>query len=314
MTSEVKLRHTAAVVLDKDTRTPQPSFADARPDPVKSQPVYDPVTKRGAEVLANLNPMQKHVAFFDLNGDGRIMPWETYQGFHRIGFPWPLAVLAAVLINGTMSYPSNPSWIPHPLFPVWINNIRRNKHGSDSEVYDNDAHFEADKFEGIFLKHDPSNKGGLTLKELWDLTENNKDTMDFYGYTAEKLEWGVTWWLLRDKKTGYVSKDRIRGVYDGTIWFQLANEDEVKRANKPPITLAAVLSSTLLALLVGLGLGAFIMLLWLVLATVVPTRITSLAWGSTKWLGRFSARTSMLPLKWLADVACTFWSTLPTVT
>jgi len=42
------------------------------------------------------------------------------------------------------------------------------------------------------------NKGGLTLKEIWDLTEGNRNIMDPTGWVAEKLEWFVTYYLFAD--------------------------------------------------------------------------------------------------------------------
>lgn len=33
------------------------------------------------------NVLQKHAAFFDINKDGVIYPWETFQGFHCFSFP-----------------------------------------------------------------------------------------------------------------------------------------------------------------------------------------------------------------------------------
>ncbi|WVZ09626.1 hypothetical protein V8G54_014156 [Vigna mungo] len=32
------------------------------------------------------NVLQKHAAFFDINKDGVIYPWETFQGFHCFSF------------------------------------------------------------------------------------------------------------------------------------------------------------------------------------------------------------------------------------
>jgi peroxygenase len=45
---------------------------------------------------------------------------------------------------------------------------------------------------------------------------------------ANKGEWSVTFWLLKDKE-GFLSKKAIRGMYDGSIFEKIAKENELKK-------------------------------------------------------------------------------------
>ena len=45
---------------------------------------------------------------------------------------------------------------------------------------------------------------------------------------ANKGEWSVTFWLLKDKE-GFLSKEAIRGMYDGSIFEKIAKENELKK-------------------------------------------------------------------------------------
>ena len=40
------------------------------------------------------------------------------------------------------------------------------------------------------------NKGGLNLKEVWDMTEGNRNIMDPTGWVAGKLEWFITYYFF----------------------------------------------------------------------------------------------------------------------
>lgn len=181
----------------------------------------------------NRTVLQQHVDFWDEDKDGIIWPLDTYRGFRKIGAPVWMSFLAIFFIHGSFSYPSCNTWLPDPFFRIFTKHVHRCKHGSDSEVYDTEGRFVPQKFEELFSKHDKGHKDGLTLQECWRLTEANRNIIDPTGWTAEKLEWGVTYYLLaNDQKL--LPKESIRGCYDGSIFFQKAAELERKKQNAGP--------------------------------------------------------------------------------
>ncbi|KAK9807866.1 hypothetical protein WJX72_011603 [[Myrmecia] bisecta] len=186
----------------------------------------------GRAAVPNRTVLQQHVDFWDFDKDGMIYPADTFRGFHAIGFNWFLSFIAIFVIHGTFSYPSNPSWIPNLLFPIYTQNMHKTKHGSDTEVFDTEGRFVPQKLEELFTKYDEGNKGGLTLKEIMRFTEAMRNVLDPTGWTAAKLEWGATYYLLREN--GMVTKEKIKGVYDGSIWYTLARENKAKAQLRLP--------------------------------------------------------------------------------
>lgn len=82
--------------------------------------------------------LQQHCAFWDRDEDGVIWPLDTYNGFRDLGFNVFLSFLAIFIIHSGFSYPSvfKTSWLPDPLFRVYLNGMDKCKHGSDSGTYD----------------------------------------------------------------------------------------------------------------------------------------------------------------------------------
>jgi peroxygenase len=85
-----------------------------------------------------LTPLQRHVAFFDRDKDGVIYASETYEGFRAIGAGVPLSAFSALFINGLLGPKTIPENEKAPAFklPIYVKNIQKGKHGSDSGVYD----------------------------------------------------------------------------------------------------------------------------------------------------------------------------------
>ncbi|XP_012570586.1 probable peroxygenase 5 [Cicer arietinum] len=174
-------------------------------------------------ILDHENVLQKHAGFFDLNKDGVIYPWETFQAMREIGSGLLLSTAAAVFINVSLSHSTRPVCFPSFLFPIEVKNIKFGKHGSDSGVYDSEGRFVASKFEEIFIKHAHTYPNALTHDELKEMIKTNREPNDFKGRIGGFVEWEVLYKLAKDKN-GLLQKETIRGVYDGTLFEALKKE------------------------------------------------------------------------------------------
>ncbi|XP_073109913.1 probable peroxygenase 5 [Elaeis guineensis] len=173
----------------------------------------------------DLTPLQKHVAFFDRNNDGVIYPWETFQGCRAIGCGVALSTFSAFLVNGSLGPKTRTGKIPSPLLPIYIKNIQKGKHGSDSGVYDSDGRFVPAKFEEMFKRHAHTNPNALTSKELDEMRQANRVPKDYKGWFASWTEWKILFVLCKDKD-GLLHKETIRAVYDGSLFLTMEKERE----------------------------------------------------------------------------------------
>jgi len=170
---------------------------------------------------STMTPLQKHIEFFDRNKKGYITPIDTWIGFRALGYNIIMCLIAVFMIHGTMAYASQDSWIPDIFFRVFIKNIRRCKHGSDSEMYDYTGLFVQEKMEKIF-KDFSSDGNSFTFDEMWHMTNTIRNANDFYGWFAAKFEW-VFFYVLCQQDSRIYKKDVI-ALIDGSLFYEIAKK------------------------------------------------------------------------------------------
>uniref|UniRef100_A0A453PIE6 EF-hand domain-containing protein n=1 Tax=Aegilops tauschii subsp. strangulata TaxID=200361 RepID=A0A453PIE6_AEGTS len=167
--------------------------------------------------------LEKHVAFFDTDNDGIVSFSETEQGLRAIGLGAIEAAASATLINGAIGPKTRQENATTSRFDIYIANIQKGIHGSDSGSYDAQGRFVPAKFNDIFTKYAKVKPNALNEDELDAMRTANRKEGDFKGWAASKAEWGLLYSLAKDKD-GFLQKDTVRTVYDGSLFAKLAKK------------------------------------------------------------------------------------------
>ncbi|RYO95012.1 hypothetical protein DL764_007754 [Monosporascus ibericus] len=148
--------------------------------------------------------LQQHCDFFDSLGFGIILSW-----------------VAMLVIHINFSYPTVPGYLPDPFFRVFINNIHKDIHGSDTGTYDSAGRFVPQNFEDIFAKY-ANGRDYMTAWDLWNVMKGQRDIADPIGWGAAFFEWLATYLFLWPAD-GRMMKEDIRRIYDGSIFHTVAD-------------------------------------------------------------------------------------------
>ncbi|KAF5548836.1 calcium-binding caleosin [Fusarium mexicanum] len=170
--------------------------------------------------------LQQHCDFFDKDHDGVIWPLDTFRGFYQLGYGIILSFISVVVIHGNFSYPTQTSLLPDPFFRINIDNIHKDKHGSDTGTYDTEGRFIPQKFEDMFSKY-AEGRDYLTIWDVSNLLKGQRLIADPVGWGGAFFEWLATYILLWPDD-GRMMKEDIRGIYDGSLFYKVA----ARRASK----------------------------------------------------------------------------------
>lgn len=171
--------------------------------------------------------LQKHVDFFDLNGDHSITVPETYRSLRSLGIGRIQSSFSAVVINAGLGISTGAKWY-NPLV-VSTDNIAAGKHDSDTDIYDEKGNFVAEKFETLFADYDLNQDSGLSQEEFDNFRNRNKESTA--GGLASKAEFDLLVQIagtpteIDGKETKVVSRARMAQFYDGSLFYKLAGRE-----------------------------------------------------------------------------------------
>ncbi|KAF8641680.1 hypothetical protein HU200_067701 [Digitaria exilis] len=103
---------------------------------------------------------------------------------------------------------------------IHVSHIHQAVHGSDSGAYDKKGNFVPNKFERIFQRFARSEKDALSWLEVETMLTANRELLKPWTWPAAETEWQLIHFLGKDRR-GYLHKDTLRGIYDGTVFPKL---------------------------------------------------------------------------------------------
>ncbi|KAI2628841.1 Caleosin-domain-containing protein [Hypoxylon sp. NC1633] len=203
------------------TSSPPPQCHRYMNGEAKSRPPLSDGGSKSQPSKKPLTALQQHVSFFDRDNDGVIWPRDVYHGFRELGFG-TLYSLGSLLIPVFFSYPISlgRSWIPDPFLRIYVDDIHKAKHGSDSSVYDLDGNLSGERFDRVFDRFDTAGTGGLSVGDLAELLRKDRCAADPAGWSFAFMEWWTTWLLLQ--RDGRVWKEDLRACYDGSLFWRIS--------------------------------------------------------------------------------------------
>jgi peroxygenase len=173
--------------------------------------------------------LQKHVSFFDDDGDRGVGLAECARGLRALGMPIGLAETVALAIVAPLSLQTRGSLLA---MNVDIDNVQQGKHDSDTGILNKRGRFDAKRFEQVFgarSTRDRNGKKAFTAIELTRMINANRETLA--GYLTAMAEWQLLLLLAADTKAivagipmPALSVARIKSFYDGTLFYRLARE------------------------------------------------------------------------------------------
>ncbi|KIJ41095.1 hypothetical protein M422DRAFT_780512 [Sphaerobolus stellatus SS14] len=182
-----------------------------------------------APLTEPLTPLQGHGLFFDRDKDGILTIPDTFWGLRAVGFTLLPSFVGAIILHGAFSFPTTKTGFPDPFLRIHVDRLHRAVHGSDSKTYSHKGDFDTDRFEDIFRDWTLPPHDSIGLFEIIYMVLGNSDICDLFGFLTAMFEW-VGIWMLLWPPTGRLTKEEVKGVFDGSTFRDLAQ----KNSEKPP--------------------------------------------------------------------------------
>jgi len=173
--------------------------------------------------------LQRHVSFFDDDGDRGVGVAECARGLRALGLAVGVAEATALAIVAPLSLQTRGSLLA---MNVDVDNVHKGMHDGDTGILDKRGRFDARRFEKVFGARSAVDRNGdkaFTAIDLTRMINANRETLA--GYVAAMAEWQLLLLLAADTRAivagvtvPALSVTRIKSFYDGTLFYKLAQE------------------------------------------------------------------------------------------
>ncbi|HEX3774689.1 MAG TPA: caleosin family protein [Polyangiaceae bacterium] len=187
-----------------------------------------------------LTPLERHVSYFDPDGDGEITMTQTFRGLRGVGVGVLIATLLTILINLFLGYLTQGK----PSTRVSVRDIARGKHPFDTGSFDPKGEIDEANFAALFSGPTASPPfDRLTRQEIRTMIVKRGDPKKPFGELGSVLS---NWFSGREiqlllcvasdcKKTlagseeaPAISRRTLRRFYTGHLLFLLARRKRIK--------------------------------------------------------------------------------------
>ena len=210
---------------------PSPVNAADIPRPTRAVPQWQnmgPLVSHPSPPVPGKTALQKHVAFFDLNGDGIIEVSETRARLRQLGFSWAKSAVLSFGIHAGLAKSTSDSFWNLVRLRLSVDKMHLGIHAADTGIYDAQGYFVPKAFARIFANHAKTSPNFLTESEFQNMIEaNSKRRPGRLGKFAAKQEFGLLLDIASDGTHGTqrtISRERMKRFYDGTLLYELVGE------------------------------------------------------------------------------------------
>jgi len=191
-----------------------------------------------------LTVLERHVSYFDPDGDGQITMAQTFRGLRNVGVGVVLSGLLTLLINVFLGYLTH----GRPALSVSVKDIARGKHPYDTGAFNLRGELDEANFEALFSAEAASPPfDRLTRQEIRALIVKRGDPKKPFGELGSLLS---NWFSGREiqlllcvasdctkvspsgEEEPAISRRTLRRFYTGRLLFLLARRERIFRARR----------------------------------------------------------------------------------
>ncbi|KAI0712937.1 Caleosin-domain-containing protein [Cerioporus squamosus] len=214
------------------------------------RPVYNPTSEQN-EVLPNpgtarvnrapaLDSPNGSTAWATAHAHQIRRPLDTFRAFRALGSNWLASVIAFVGLHAALSYVTVDDYLPDPRFRIYVRNVHKIKHGSDSGAYHNEGRFIPQNLEDSFMKYSSApEKDSLMKADISNGLRGQRLLADLFGRLAAYATCKLCSILVDFRlhlvdpsdprevgpKDGKLTKEDVRRLFEGRLFYEIAERN-----------------------------------------------------------------------------------------